>query len=483
MVASEYSPFETPLEDISTKDLSALNEVREGWFVEYKKEAVNAKALAKEVSAFANTYGGWLFIGIEEADKVNPVAGSFSGIPLDDCHLLEQRLRQGIASHLSHSPYFESRTLHGPSETLGLPEGNGIVVVEVPSSISAPHVHSDGGIYRRVGEGSEPQRENDRFQIEQLFRRKEEAVENCKIWVNRKPELSESENQSSHVRILFDADPTFSKSPRLGLSDTELIECLRDASDTQLLQHMPFDNVFYHPAGIIARQAKNNEPSSFTVTIKIYRDLRMELLVPIPRTDHVDDKRFYQYIDTYKHFSKIYDAMNNHDADRQKIADLTFLSTILYATAGFYRYLLRRSNWSHGYSCKAQVFNIWRVMPFIDTQFYVDWVTEYGMPLPQNSDFTSPIGDKPESFLNFYDKDIPADMDEENRKLQINVTARADSFIIISLIMQAFGLPDIIYINKKYPTYTDKDVDDSWSSEFMEASDRAQTIYSASSLY
>ncbi len=40
--------------------------------MEYKRQEVNARSLAKSLSAFANTYGGWLFLGVEEQSKDNP---------------------------------------------------------------------------------------------------------------------------------------------------------------------------------------------------------------------------------------------------------------------------------------------------------------------------------------------------------------------------------------------------------------------------
>ena len=54
-----YSPFDKALKDLLAADLANLKIVNEGWYVEYKSELVNARALAKAVSAFANTYGGW----------------------------------------------------------------------------------------------------------------------------------------------------------------------------------------------------------------------------------------------------------------------------------------------------------------------------------------------------------------------------------------------------------------------------------------
>lgn len=70
-----YRPFDKRIEDLSPEDLGVLEKVNEGWYVEYKSELVPATALAKAVSAFANTYGGWLFLGVKERSKTEAVAG------------------------------------------------------------------------------------------------------------------------------------------------------------------------------------------------------------------------------------------------------------------------------------------------------------------------------------------------------------------------------------------------------------------------
>ena len=40
-----------------------------------------------------------------------------------------------------------------------------MVVVEIPQSRAAPHVHKDGRIYRRVADASEPKPETDRLSL------------------------------------------------------------------------------------------------------------------------------------------------------------------------------------------------------------------------------------------------------------------------------------------------------------------------------
>lgn len=41
-------------------------------------------------------------------------------------------------------------------------------MVHIPWGADAPSVHREGRIYRRVGDGSEPKAENDRFVLDQL---------------------------------------------------------------------------------------------------------------------------------------------------------------------------------------------------------------------------------------------------------------------------------------------------------------------------
>ena len=45
-----------------------------------RRETPNAASIAKSVSAFANTYGGWLFYGVNEKSKSGAAAGEFVGI-------------------------------------------------------------------------------------------------------------------------------------------------------------------------------------------------------------------------------------------------------------------------------------------------------------------------------------------------------------------------------------------------------------------
>ena len=198
-----YSPFDKALHDLQSSDLTILRNVHEGWYVEYKREVVNASALAKSLSAFANTYGGWLFIGVKEQSKENPVADEFPGISEEDVDGILQSLRHSAADCLNPTPFFETTVLRGPGAENGLAEGKAIIAVEIPQSHTAPHVHQDGRIYRRVADGSEPKPETDRFVLDQLWRRAEPIREMTRKWVERDPEFSKREEEMPYVRACY----------------------------------------------------------------------------------------------------------------------------------------------------------------------------------------------------------------------------------------------------------------------------------------
>lgn len=163
-----YNPFQKPFEEIGVADLRSLQSVSEGWYIEYKREASKAGAMAKSVSAFANTHGGWLFYGVTEKSKEDAVARAFPEIPKADVDPALQRLRQAIANSVNPSPHYEALALWGPNLEFGLAADHAVICIYVPKEPNSPYVHKSGQIYRRVADGSEPKPENDHFVLDQL---------------------------------------------------------------------------------------------------------------------------------------------------------------------------------------------------------------------------------------------------------------------------------------------------------------------------
>jgi Schlafen, AlbA_2 len=96
-----YVPFQGNMETLKGPELATLRGVNEGWYVDYKESVPDIKSLAKHVSAFANQYGGWLFLGVKEKQGEGMTAESFPGIPSNSVPAAQLALRQAASAHVN----------------------------------------------------------------------------------------------------------------------------------------------------------------------------------------------------------------------------------------------------------------------------------------------------------------------------------------------------------------------------------------------
>ncbi|NLH47376.1 MAG: ATP-binding protein [Myxococcales bacterium] len=113
-----FYPFKKPFSKVLPSDLSALKEVREGWYVEYKQEMISPKKIAKSICSFANQFGGLLFFGI--AESMNQSAGEFIGIPNAEVNNACNAIRDAATKLIQPSVVFEINQLQGPCCEIGL---------------------------------------------------------------------------------------------------------------------------------------------------------------------------------------------------------------------------------------------------------------------------------------------------------------------------------------------------------------------------
>lgn len=458
-----YSPFDKDIRNLQPPDLTILRDVHEGWYVEYKSQMVKASALAKSLSAFANTYGGWLFIGVQEQSGDNAVADKFPGIPAEDVDGALQRLRHSASDHLNPTPFFERTVLRGPCAETGLVEGRAIIAVEIPQSHTTPHVHKDGRIYRRVTDGSEPEPETDRFVLDQLWRRAEHLRERTREWIERDPEFSPGEEGIPYVRLLLCADPWHQRSPRLSAPLSEIRRILNGGEIGK--PSIPFDTIYSTAEGLIARQLKGNNPADYRLTWRLRWDMSCDIILPLQF--YVPDVPDYliEEFDGYIHAERFIDMLNEQGHTRTRIADLNFMLHLLFGIVSQYRDLLKLADGDGEFYCKARVLNAWRIVPFIDVEKLLDEFKAHGLPMVIDSISTVPIGDDPESFAHIYKRPELKEKEDKERTFIIPQAIR-----MFTLVMPAFGVP--IYIEDE----TEDDDIAHLYSELYNAGTRAMTV-------
>lgn len=145
----------------------------ETFFFEYKNDDVSTKKIVEEISAFANTYGGYVLIGIDNDKKI-------SGCTKWD----EQRIHTTIHDSLTPIPSFDVRKFKDTDERI-------IFVIKVDEGIDPPYITNTGKIYERISSGSFPI--NDSSKLTQLYYKRRDQLKNIenKIEINEIKEASE----------------------------------------------------------------------------------------------------------------------------------------------------------------------------------------------------------------------------------------------------------------------------------------------------
>lgn len=428
-----YTPFKKELSLLNVDDLEDLRFASEGWYIEYKQEVPTAEAIAKSISAFANTYGGWLFLGVTEESKENPVAGSFPGIQGESIDAALQRTRQAVAEQINPSPHFETKVIWGPYHPIGLASDRAVICIWIPWSPVAPHVHKRGLIYRRVADGSEPRPEADRFILDQLWHRADEIRLQYKAFHDRDPEFSKQEERQPYVRLMLVSDLWKDRGAWLNASIEEIRAILGRTQG--LVGALPFDSVHSSAEGFIGRQLVGNDPQRLGLTWRLNRALVSDILIPLPFYTPSDPQFLLSELDGYLGASRFVDTLNKHPHSTVRVIDLNYLFIVLTAVIETQRRLCAQANWMHGLFAKSRILNAWRITPFVDVSVVLDLFEKNGLPMCLDSSITTPSGHDPGSYLK-----IPEYTDLDGEEIQI----LAQALTLFAPIARAFGIPEWI---------------------------------------
>ena len=189
-----FNPFGKEFKIITEEDLEILKTVAEGWYVEYKERKLDGKKIAKSISSFANSHGGIYFIGIE-ADGSNNCAKNIIGV--DDSPDI---IRDSVSGNLQPFPFFETHVIQ-------LKNGKKILMAVVASGENPPYINSDGRIYRRQEAASDPIAENNRYSIDELYKKAQKYKEILENFRTFDFGTCNAESESPYLEIFINTKP------------------------------------------------------------------------------------------------------------------------------------------------------------------------------------------------------------------------------------------------------------------------------------
>jgi len=157
--------FTNPLSQAEYSDVEVFcNTFGEGVRVEYKSEMI--KEIPKIISAFANTLGGIIVIGVE-TDKVQNKVTVINGIY--NKAGIEEGIINGSLQGIYPSVIPEVKILEIPGKKNKI-----LVVIKIHESIEAPHaIQNSTRVYIRTGSVSEPYELSEIGRIEYMLKRRE----------------------------------------------------------------------------------------------------------------------------------------------------------------------------------------------------------------------------------------------------------------------------------------------------------------------
>ena len=425
-----FTPFDKAHDELSAEDLESLREVREGWYVEYKSQLPSTRDLAKSLSSFANQYGGWLFLGVDETPD-SLTAGTFPGIENEKLPKVLESLRNAAKDIVRPHVAYQHRILEGPVETIRLSSNRSVVVVRVPEGSNTPYIHNDGRIYIRIGDSSSPVPAKDKATFDLLYRRGEDRRSYLKALIERSPELSRGEEDNSYLHLSILSDPYQTLGHWYQGTYSEFCTTMGGVS-------IPFNNIYTAPDGFIARQVAMDNRYNRLLTWEFSRNCNSFVTIPIPtlplqNPDAILANDVEAAWELYSIGQQFRSSLVSKGLEECRILNLNLLLPLVGVIISRHRRIVAQANVKGPFYIKARIESVWRVIPLVDLSEYMTHVEEFDFPVVQASDLMVPTGTSLDTFVVSPElQSVPAESEKITYDGPIEMWLK---------IMQALGIP------------------------------------------
>ena len=379
-----YNPFNKPIHELTPGDLDKLieDEVAEGYWVEYKRQFLAKTSVAHSTASFANSYGGWYFVGVK-ADPTTNIATDICGFDLASCPDPISHVRDIIGSHIDPIPIAHPKLIE-------LDSGAVVLVVQIPGNQETPFITRDGRIYRRVGSSSQPVAENDRYALDRLVDQGREIERRFEEFCRDERTFCKAERDQGWVNIYVSPYPLGTVSKREMFS-SEGVERLLLASQKPITtqigdmatieMNVPFGSGQVSVGSVILRQVKQARLAFNSLTAEFFYDGRAKFHIPL---EYIPDLSFGDTSALTSRsakgiLGKILDEDEDHDISLLRFFDINRLGYVVVGFMGFYREWLGNDEWIPSLRATVSMEGVWRSVPFCDDDKWAEYVTQFGL--------------------------------------------------------------------------------------------------------
>ncbi len=154
----------------------------ESFYFEFKDDRVANKKLMEEVSAFANTFGGYIFIGVSDNKQV------------EGCTVWnEQKIHTTIHDSITPTPSFDVRKFIINKKI--------IYLLKIDEGSEPPYITSTGKIYERLSSGSFAIKDSSK--LSQIYNKREQLLAKMESKVSIPPVAENTNNIYGYIDTGF----------------------------------------------------------------------------------------------------------------------------------------------------------------------------------------------------------------------------------------------------------------------------------------
>jgi hypothetical protein len=278
-----FNPFNKEIgEPLAIDDLSELitRKVAEGLYVEYKSTFPSKEKIAQSIASFANSYGGWYIVGIE-AEKVNNTPTKICGIALADYPDPISKVRDVIKAHVSPVPDIRPQVVQ-------LDPNRVVLVVRIPARQDKPFISSNGRIYRRNADSSDPVFETDRYIIDRLYAEGREFAEDFEAFCSADNYAADMHRGwlqlflAPYPEVTVTADVFLTEYAEKLLERSRLNRPIPLFGVDGITGNAPLVSSQPTHESVILRAADPAQLSSVSPSLEFFTDGRAKILIPLP---------------------------------------------------------------------------------------------------------------------------------------------------------------------------------------------------------
>jgi hypothetical protein len=427
-----YNPFDK--KDVSAlkiEDLKTLleNEISEGWYIEYKRDVPKLKSkkldnikIAKSISSFANTKGGWIFWGIDSDDKNKPI--SLNGFDISKYRNFEDQISQIINANISPKPYYHFKKIE-------LENNNIILVIKVDESPTPPYITSQGVIYQRENNESKPIK--DRYIIEKLNEKTKDYYESIERFSNFN--LTETKGQSdwnqTYLELYLFPTPfdsfkfkkfytsDFFKDVASRFYQNVDINLNIDDSNSVIPLNLGFNSIYSSEGSLIIRPLKEDNLIYKSTTVELFENGNLKFLIPLYEFDSRNVPERYNDSDTLNYLLDKYSPNETVDqtsyssfgmpplnedlppitkrretdfVNHIKFIDGMELILTILIIVSKYKAVLEDNKFDFDAKVgfRARITDCWRKFVFFDNDDYLEKLKLYNIPLSPKNEIEIP---------------------------------------------------------------------------------------------